>query len=173
MNAHDDRFREREPARSMIPEVDAAIERLVSSMPLRRPSAALDARVRALLERPSQPWWQRIVPLAAAAVLLLGIGFVAGAWISQVRLGVGNALGVGNSTSANSTGDLQLVLQDTSATPAAWGTSRTLDLGDDGAVQAAPSVWIRTDRFHDPERGVTIERSYPETWTLVGSPSAD
>lgn len=156
-------------ARSMTPEVDAAIERLIASMPLRRPSALFERRMSALLERPAVPAWHRLAPLAAA-LLLLGVGFIAGAWVSSIRLGGGSASG---SADGGSTASLQLVHRDSSRLPAVWGEPRTLDLGRDGAVQTAPSIWIRTDRFHDPQRGVTIERTYPEAVTLVGAPAAD
>ena len=75
--------------------------------------------------------------------------------------------------SGSASDGLELVLRDSSVRPAALATPRSVDLGDEGAVQTADSLWIRTDRFHDPRRGVTIERSYPETWTLVGKPATD
>lgn len=156
------------------PAVDAAIERLVAAMPLRRPSAALDARIHAMLERPVQPWWMGLAPLAMAAALLLAIGFIAGSWVGQSRLGtIDPFTSAPLRAAAPAAEPLDLVLRDSSVQPAALGTPQSLDLGEDGSVQTAPSLWIRTERFHDPRRGVTIERSFPERWTLVGSPSAD
>lgn len=160
-----------------LPAVDAAIERLLASTPLRRPSAALDARIHALLEERPQAWRRRMAPIAAAAGFALAVGFVAGNWSSQIRLN-GGSLGLGGGSLADTarpaaSRDLNLVHQESSARPAAFAGTRTVDLGDDGTVQTAPSLWIRTDRFRDPARGVTIERSYPEAWMVVGRPSTD
>jgi len=161
--------------RNPMPTVDAAIERLIAAMPLRRPSTSLDARIDALLERRAQPWWLRVVPLATAAGLLLAVGFVAGSWVGQARLSGGSYASEPRTTTttARDDGDVNLVLQDSSMRRAGLAAPRMIDLGDDGTVRAADSLWIRTDRYHDPQRGVTIERSYPEAWTLMGTPSAD
>ena len=157
MNDHTDATASDDRGRDLRPVVDAAIERLVASMPLRRPSALLDARINALLEQREQPWWQRMAPIAAAAGFALAIGFVAGSWMSQARLN-GGSMPSGIASGSASDG-LELVLRDSSVRPAALATPRSVDLGDEGAVQTADSLWIRTDRFHDPRRGVTIERS--------------
>ncbi len=156
--------------RDVLPAVDAALERLIAAMPLRRPSPALDARVEALFARPEIPWWRRVAPIAAAAGFALAVGFIAGTWSSQLRLG---RPGSDDGVPGHASSGLNLVHQESSARPAAFAAPRTMDLGDGGSVQTAPSVWIRTDRFRDPTRGVTIERSYPETWTLVGTPSTN
>jgi len=158
--------------RDLVPAVDAAIERLLAATPLRRPSASFDARMRVLLEQRPMSWWRRAAPLAAAAGFALAAGFVAGSWSSHLRTW-GNGGGGRESSRPASTPNLNLVHQESLARPAAFGGTQTIDLGDDGAVQTAPSLWIRTDRFVDPQRGVTIERSYPETWTVVGRPSTD
>lgn len=158
--------------RNPMPTVDAAIERLIAAMPLRRPSMALDARIDALLERRAQPWWLRVVPLATAAGLILAVGFVAGSWVGQTRLNGGSLTSAAPVTPPDH-GDVNLVLQDSSMRRAGLTAPRMIDLGDDGTIRAADSLWIRTDRYHDPKLGVTIERSYPETWTLMGTPSAD
>lgn len=162
-----------ERGREVVPTVDAAIERMLASLPHRRASAMLDARIGALIERRAQPIWKRFMPMAVAASFTLAIGFVAGNWMSQARLNGDGRFSEAPTLYSAPTDGTGLILQDSSVRPAALAAPRTVDLGDDGAVQAAESFWIRTDRFHDPNRGVTVERSYPESWTLVGVPAAD
>jgi len=183
MNDHTSSTTPEDHGRDVRPAVDAAIERLIAAIPLRRPSGMLDVRIGALIERHTHPWWKRAAPIAAAAGFALAIGFVAGSWMSQGRLTGGESrtqlpalpTDGGTAIDARDARDagLNMVLRDSSVRPAALAAPRSIDLGEEGALQAAESLWIRTDRFHDPRRGVTIERSYPETWTLVGAPAAD
>lgn len=177
MNAHDhvsdwgpESASQPEAARAL-PTVDAAIERLIAATPLRRPSAALDSRIASLVAAPSRPWWMSALPLAAAAGFILAVGFVAGSWNAQVRLTGGGGT---STTAASGTPSSNFVLRDSSVRPVALARPTTIDLGDDGAVvQAIPSLWLRTDRYVDPETGVMIERTVPEMNTLVGPPAAD
>ncbi|MBX3354886.1 MAG: hypothetical protein KF724_04230 [Phycisphaeraceae bacterium] len=162
-------------ARGELAQVDLAIERLLSRMPLRRPSAMLDARIGAMIERRTTPWWWRALPLAAAAGFALAVGYVTGSWSTQARL-QGALSGPGPLSVVDQHADddgLSLVLRESSVRPAALAQPRSLDLGDAGSLQAADTLWIRTDRYFDPRRGVSVERSYPETWTLLGAPAAD
>lgn len=138
-----------------MPSVDTDVERVVAMLPLRTPSASLDARIAATAHFEARPRISRLRwPAAAAALLLLALGLALG-WI------------------ARSAAPVQWLPTGTD-----WATAGIADLGarplpDGRIVHPAGAVLIRRDRLQDPRTGATVEIQTIEPRILIIRPIAD
>ena len=143
------------PPDEPLPSIDAEMERLVASLPLRAPSDRLDHRIAATAHFESRPRISRLRwPAAAAAVLFVGAGLAVG-WSLR---GASESAWIPAGTRWQTAGIAPV-------------GSRTLP--DGRVVEPAGAVYIRTDRLYDPRTRATVEIHSIEPHIIVVRPSAD